>query len=453
MTIETTKKKTYSLWTAIAMIVGIVIGSGIYFKTDDILRFTGGSIGLGVLVIVLGSLSITFGSLTISELAQRNSQSGGLSSYYEAYVHPALAATLGMFTAYLYFPTVTAVVAWVASLYTWSFLGMSVSLETQIILALFYLLLIGFGNIFSRVLGGYFQDLTTAVKIIPLVLVGLMGVFWAQAQPEIPSSFEVVAPSSVGWGWMAGLVPLAFAFEGWTAVSGIAPEIKNPKKNLARAFIIAPMIILSLYLLFFYGMSRILGPSFIMSTGDDAITFAATELFGSQISKVINLVVIISVLGVVNGLLLTTMRLPQAYAARGWINSSKMGQIHPKYQISIRSAVAVIGLTVFYLLLHYAVTKFNWLPGSDISEITIVFNNFTLNLLHLVVLRFYLKGKIKNKFTGLFAPIFAILGSFMILIGSLMNNFTKVGFFQILCLLFCLCSFLIYWKNQKKSPQ
>lgn len=432
------------------MIIGIVIGSGIYFKADDILRFTGGNVWLGMLVIALGSLAITFGSLSISELAQRNSQSGGLSSYYESYVNEGLAAALGFFTAYLYFPTVIAVVSWVASIYTWVFLDKEVSLEAQIGLAILYILLIGLANIFSRLLGGYFQQLTTMVKLIPLLLVGLMGLFWAQGQPEIPAGVEAVAPSDVGWGWLAGLVPLAYAFEGWTAVTGIAPEIKNPKKNLSKAFIIGPLGILALYLLFFYGINRILGPSFIMSTGDEAITYAGVKLFGPNIGKLLNLVVLISVLGVVNGLVLTTMRLPQAYAARGWLKAPKMAELHPKYQLSFPAAFSIIGTTILYLGLHYLVTKQGWLPGSDISEVAIVFNNVTLVILHLTVLKLYRQGDIKQILTGFFAPIFAIIGALTMLFGSLMNNFYMVSFFQLLCLLFCLVGFLI-WRHNKAS--
>lgn len=440
-------KQTYSLLTAIAMIVGIVIGSGIYFKVDDILSFTGGSVGLGMLVIFLGSLSVTFGSLSLSELAQRNTESGGLSSYFEHYIDPGLAASLGLFAAYLYYPTVIAVVAWVAALYTFVLLEMSVSFGTQVLLAALYVVLLGGINIFSRVLGGYLQTLSTSIKIIPLLVVGCVGLLWAKGQPEIPAQFETILPSSVGWGWMAGLVPMAFAFDGWTAVAGIAPEIKNPKKNLPRAFIIGPLVILSLYLLFFYGMNRILGPSFILSTGNEAVTYVGAQLFGPWVGKLLVVIVIISVLGVVNGMLLATMRLPQAFAARGWIRSEKMAKIDLKYQLSIPAALSVTGVVLFYLLAHFIVQSSNLLPGTDISEITIVFNNFSINILHLAVLGLYAKGEIKNKLTGLVAPIVAILGSTMIVIGSFSNNWLMVGFFQLFCLAFCLVGYIIYLKN------
>ncbi|MET3557887.1 APA family basic amino acid/polyamine antiporter [Streptococcus rupicaprae] len=444
---EKVKKQAYNLGMAIAMIIGVVIGSGIYFKADDILKFTGGHVGLGILVLVLGSLSVTFGSLSLSELAQRNSGSGGLSSYFEVYVNPGLAAALGFFTAYLYFPTVIAIVAWVAGIYTCLFLGIDASLEEQVLLGALYVTCFGALNIYSRYLGGYFQTLSTMIKVIPLLLIGFLGLFNQAPLPALPATVILIEPHPVGLGWMAGLVPLAFAFEGWTAVANIAPEIKNPKKNLARAFIIGPMTILGVYLLFFYGMNKILGPTFIMSTGDEAITYAGSQLFGAGIGKLLLFVVLLSVLGVVNGLILATMRLPQAFAEKGWIESPAMAKLNLKYQLSIPAALSVIGVTLLYLLIHYLVQKWNLLPGSDISEITLVFNNVSLNLLHLAVLKLYLKGITTNKLTGLVAPVLAMVGSMMILIGSLTHHLVRVAAFQIFCLLFCSLGYWLYRKS------
>ena len=75
------QENRYGLPTAIAMIVGIVIGSGIFFKSDNILIATNGSIKLGILVFIVAALGIIFGSLSIAELASRNSEVGGVITY------------------------------------------------------------------------------------------------------------------------------------------------------------------------------------------------------------------------------------------------------------------------------------------------------------------------------------------------------------------------------------
>ena len=78
--------KKYSLWTTITMIVGVCIGSGIFFKSDNILVATKGSIILGVLLFVLAAIAIIFGSLTIAELSSRTDKPGGIITYAEEFI-------------------------------------------------------------------------------------------------------------------------------------------------------------------------------------------------------------------------------------------------------------------------------------------------------------------------------------------------------------------------------
>ncbi len=77
------QEKRYGLLTAITMITGIVIGSGIFFKSDDVLRYTNGNMLLGIIVFLIAAIAIVFGSLTISQLASRPDEPGGLISYAE----------------------------------------------------------------------------------------------------------------------------------------------------------------------------------------------------------------------------------------------------------------------------------------------------------------------------------------------------------------------------------
>lgn len=438
------QRESYGLTMTIAMIIGVVIGSGIYFKVDDILNYAGGNVGLGMLIIALGSFAIVFGSLGLSELAVRHSETGGIFYYYAHYIHPGLAASLGIFTAYVYMPTVIAVITWIGANFT---LGSQSSLEMQTLLAAFYLIVLTALNIYSKWLAGYFQSLSTLVKIVPLLAIALVSIFWKADFPQAPS----VTPVSVGWGWLSGLMPLYFAYDGWTVVASIAPEIKNPKKNLSRAFIFGPMIILALYLLFFYGLNRILGPDYILMVGNDSVVHATEMIYGKMVGKVLLFIIIIAVLGVSNGMLLGTMRLPQAFAELGWIKSRKFAKIDLKYQLSIPASLSVAAMTLVWLGIHYIVSKFNLLPGSDISEITIVFNNLSFIFLYLIVLSLYRKGEIKNKLTGLFSPILAMFSAVVLLVGGLLTNFKNVSFFLVFCLLFCLAAFVFYQRSQKKK--
>ena len=428
-------KKAYSLLTAIAMIIGIVVGSGIYFKADDILTYTGGSLALGLLVLAIGASNIVFGSLSLSEYAKLDSSSGGVPAYMDRFINSHLAAGYGWFLAFAMMPSVAAVVAWASAIYTGVLFSWKMDLTQQVLLGTAYILLFFGLNVLSRVLGGYFQTLTMLIKMVPLLLIVVIGLFWSAPHPAIPAGLTVIEPSSVGWGWLSALVPLAFAYEGWNYVVTIAPELRHPKRDLIRAFIIGPIIILATYLLFFYGLVHILGPSFVLSTGDQAITYALTSLLGDRAGNLILVVVIISMLGVLNGVLLAGMRMPQAMAEKRMLPKGRLENIHPKYQVSVWAALLFTAVTLGWMLIHYLTQHFQVMGKGDVSEITIVFNYLFYIVLYLRVIKLNREGIATNRFTSVFSPMMGILGAAMVVLGSLLASPQSTLFFGCICVL------------------
>ena len=96
-------KGNYGLFTAITMIAGTVIGSGIFFKSDDVLRYTNGNMVLGLLVFCIAAIAIIFGCLAISQLATRTDKPGGIIAYAEEFINPKVASAFGWFQTFLYF--------------------------------------------------------------------------------------------------------------------------------------------------------------------------------------------------------------------------------------------------------------------------------------------------------------------------------------------------------------
>ena len=158
------KEKGYGLFTTIAMIIGVVIGSGIFFKSDNILVATNGSIALGVLVFCIAAIAIIFGSLTISELAARNSEAGGLIAYAEQSYNKSIACAFGWFQTFLYFPTLIAVVSYVAGIYICLLFGINGSLELQVLIGLIVIVMINILNGLSSKIGGIYQNASTKIK-------------------------------------------------------------------------------------------------------------------------------------------------------------------------------------------------------------------------------------------------------------------------------------------------
>ena len=438
------KKNEYGLFTAIAMIVGIVIGSGIFFKSDNILVATGGSVALGVLVFCIAAIAIIFGSLTISQLASRSSKEGGLIAYAEEYYNKSTSCAFGWFQTFLYFPTLIAVVSWVAGIYICILFGIEGTLEKQMLIGLAIMVFLFVINTLSARLGGLFQNASTIIKLIPLLLIAVAGLVFGDSSSV--SFSDITAMKSTGW--IAAIAPIAFSFDGWVVSTSISHEIKDSKRNLPKALIIAPIFILIVYVLYFVGISMYIGPETIMSLGDAHVDLAANNLLGPWGAKIVLIFVIISIMGTINGLTLGMIRLPHSLSVRNMFPKSKViNKIDEKLLMPVNSAIVAFIIAIVWYIAHYLTTKFGLLPNSDISEISITMSYTMYILLYVKVIQLGRQGKISGIWNTIINPVLAIIGSLIILFGSMGNQLFWI--YAAFCLLVMLLAVLFCKKNEK----
>lgn len=417
------ERKMYGFWTSTALIVGIVIGSGIYFRVDDVLKYTQGNVFLGFILLCLGSIGIIFGGLTLRELTSRIKGSGGLVDYFEYTYGKSWAAGYGWFQLFVYLPSIGIIVSWAASIYIFMLFGYEASLLEQVILSLiinFTFLII---NIFSRKMGGFIQNTSTIVKLVPLIVIALAGIY---SHLNGTSTVTNLATSTNNLGWLSGLVPIAYSFDGWPMMLSISEEVKGGANTVRRALVVGPLIILVVYVAFYFGMVSLLPVDQIVSLGNNAIFEVSKNVFGPIIGSGILIIIIISILGVSNGLVLTTLRVPQAMATKHALRIDKLDHIHPKYQISLKSGYLVMTLYTIWTIIHFLVMNYNLLGGLDISEISIVFNVLCLGLIFL---------KIYTITTKKWIVLLAVLNIIVLFVGSLLINTIQVALFISICLL------------------
>ncbi len=441
------QEKTYGLWTATAMIVGICVGSGIFFKVDDILAFTGGNVLLGALVFIIGAFSIIFGSISLSNLASISHKSGGIVGFFEDFYSKNLASAVGWYQTFLYYPTIAVVVAWASGIYTCLLLGLPNNLDLQMGIGLLYLLFFYIINIISSQFGGKFQVISSLIKLIPLIGVGIVAIFFNQTQPEIPANVEHIQLTDVGIGWLAALAPTAFSYDGWAISLSISDEVKDSKKNMPLALTIAPIIVLLVYLSYFLGMNKILGPEYILSTGDGAVMTIGQMLLGRSGEIVILIFILISMLGVVNGVALGHIRMPYALATKNMIPSSKKVRMNKKGFLGNYSALISLLCVIFWFFIHYLTQKFHLMATGDISEIAIVFGYLFYSILYIKVIMLYREKVITNFFTGVISPVLAMIGGLIIIIGGFSSNPASMTIFFIICSFFCISGYLYYKKT------
>ncbi len=439
-------KNKYGLVTCIAMIIGVVIGSGIFFKSDNILIATNGNILLGALAFCIAAISIIFGSLTIAELAARNDKPGGIISYAEDAYNGGIGCAFGWFQTFLYYPTLIAVVCYVVGVYTEILFGIEGQLETQILIGIVVCMIVFTINAFASKLAGLLQTTATIIKLIPLILIGVAGLIWGN-----PSETLHVTSSEIQSGtWLAALVPIVFAFDGWIVATSISHEVKNSKRNVPLALICAPLFILIIYLLYFVGICTYLGPETIMASGDAHVDIAANQLFGAWGAKAILVFVIISVLGTANGLTMGLCQLPYSLGLRDMFPySEKVSKIHEKFDFPIISTAVGFVITLCWIALHYITQKFNLLPNSDISEISITLNYVAFILLYVQVLRFGIKREIKSVWKGIINPVLAIIGSLIILYVGMQNPLFIL--YALICGVLLVTAYVFWFKRQPKN--
>jgi APA family basic amino acid/polyamine antiporter len=430
------------------MITGVVIGSGIFFKSDDILRYTNGNVLLGILIFIVAAIAIVFGCLTISQLATRTDKPGGLIAYTEEFVGIGTSCAFGWFQTFLYLPTLAAVVSWVSGIYICQLFGFNATLENWTIIGVINLTVLFLLNALSARLGGSVQNTAMVIKLIPLLVIAFAGLFFGKSEGFFASDIQNFTSQNHSWGWVSAFAPIAFSFDGWIVSTSISNEIKNSKRNLPIALTISPFIILIAYVAYFVGMSSLIGPESILKQGDASVFTAAMKLFGNIGAKVILVFVSISVLGTVNGLVLGFIRMPFSLALRNMVpGSTKLSKEAQKLKgMPLNSAVLAYFLSMGWMIIHYFTQKTGM--RGDVSEIAIGVSYLNYIVLYLAVIRLTKKGEIKNKFMGYLIPVLAIAGSLVIILGSITHPLFI--YYLIICLAIMIAGRIYYEKNKVK---
>lgn len=434
------KRQIYGLFTTIALIVGTVIGSGIFFKADDILQYTGGHVGLSLLLICLSGFMIMVSSLSLSKFASLDKKGGSIIDYYEQFIHSKVASAFGWFQLFVYFPTISTVVSWVCAIYISDLFRMDASLELLCFMSLCLSVAIIFINAYHRKISGVLQNLSTIIKLIPLALIGLSGLFFGGGVIKEPSLSHMTVQNPI---WLSALIPILFSYDGWITALNLASEVKNPSKNVTRALIIGPLVIVAAYAFYFYGINTMLGNERVLELGNQSIYVATTQLFGSIASNFIMVIVIISILGVQNGLNMAGIRLPQMLSSRGYLPITRFAKIDQQLGVSKSSAWLYACIMCIWAVIHYLVTKFNLLGTSDVSEIAIVFSYIMYGLLYVVLLKLWYTQVIKKSFINLCTIILSIVSVVIIVLASFMSNAFYVSLFIFISILISMIGFKV----------
>jgi APA family basic amino acid/polyamine antiporter len=421
---ETLQKK-YGLWTAIAMVVGIVIGSGVFFKADDVLVATNGNLGLAILAWIIGGLIMVVSAYTLSLVATKVSKVNGVVDYIEEGYGETAGYFVGWFMTFVYYPTLTGILAWISGLYTAGLLGLDGY-------AMWY---IAFGyfvgafalNYYSPVLSGKFQVSATVIKLIPIGLVAVVGGIAGLINGVTIENFKTSATViGSGGGLATAVLATAFAYEGWIVATSINAELKDAKKTLPKALVIGTLVVVGAYILYYVGLSGIIENQVFIDEGNNAVNIAVEQLFGAFAGTALMVFVIISCLGTLNGLTLGASRGMYSLAIRGRGFKSKVfSEVNETTNAPGYSVLLGALLTFLWTIVWFGNFE-GWFNGfMDTSELPIAMLYAIYVAIYIWIMRTFKDG---NVFQRYIAPALSLLGSLYIIYAAVQKDMFLVFF-------------------------
>ncbi len=408
-------QKKYGFWTATAMVVGIVIGSGVFFKADDVLNASGGSLPTALFAWLIGGMIMMITSYVFSKIAARIEKVNGVVDYFEEAYGQKGGYIVAWFMTFVYYPTLCAVLAWVSANYTVGLLGMEHGLW---LIALIYLTLFFVLNILSPVWAGRWQVSTTVIKLIPLCLIAIVGIIMGLVTGQTVQSFTVVAQNVGESGGLAvATLSTIFAYEGWIIATSINAELKDAKKTLPKALVVGAIVVVLVYMLYYLGMSGVLSNDQIIAYGDSAPVKVLSLIFGKLGGTLLTVFVIISCLGTLNGLVMGSSRGMYSVSIRGLgPKPDFFTKVSTKTNSTLNSAILGFIISCFWLLVWYGNFEGWWGGFMDISELPIAF----LYVIYLALYVWVMKSfNDEGPFAQYAAPALAALGSVYIIWGAI----------------------------------
>ena len=463
-----TLEKRYGLFTAICMVVGIVIGSGIFFKTKDVLTAADGNAYYSIFAWVISGLIMVVIATSFGVMATKYEKINGVVDYAEATCGKTYAYFLGWFMSIIYYPAMTSVLAWVSARYTLLLVGyqevpLFVDIKSTlnspecITLALFYMVLIYFLNTIAPKLAGKFQVSSTAVKLIPIVFIGVIGMIIGLFNGNLGANLDVEAVGSLNSdpGVSTGLFPAIcgtiFAYEGWVVATTINSEVKNSKRNLPIALCIGTLIIVAAYTLYNIGILGLAGIGDITVGG----TQVAFGYFGTVVSKIIGMFIVISCLGTLNGLMLGCCRGIYSLAARDeGVAPDLFKQVDKVTNMPNNSSAFALLVTafwfVYFILMGLGVFDFGVISGYgfDSSELPVV-TIYPMYVPILVVMM--LKEKDLHPFKRFVLPGVSIVGVAVIVIASIMKHGWANLWYLIVYAIIMAIGAIFYYKHKSTA--
>ncbi|EMI11176.1 APC family permease [Anoxybacillus gonensis] len=344
---NTELKRSIGFMTATAIVIGTVIGSGIFMKPAIVIDSTGNST-LALLAWIIGGIITLASGLTIAEVSSKIPETGGLYVYIEKVYGRFWGFLCGWMQTIIYGPAVIGALGlYFGALFAGVF---ALPKESELWIGIIAVLFLSVVNMLGSQFGGMVQSVLTAAKLLPIFLIIIFGV----VKGNVPI-FNMASGNSQTISMGAAVLATLWAYDGWMNVGFVAGEMKNPAKTLPKAIITGILIVMFAYVAVNVALLHVLRADEIVALGPNAASEAATILFGAFGGKFIAIGILISIFGCLNGKILTFPRMPFAMATDGLFPFSKyLAHIHPTWRTPVFATLAQMAIAIVMMLLGNA---------------------------------------------------------------------------------------------------
>lgn len=336
-------KRELGLFTCILLVIGNIIGVGIFTTPGEIARDLP-SAGWVLVAWAVGGLMALAGALTYAELGAMMPKAGGNYVFLKEAYGPLWGFLYGWAYSLVTTPGTIALLAIGFAEYA----GMDTSLFTTKIFCVAIVLALTFINTRGLKLGASVMDAITSLKVIAMFALAGLGWFLGQGETgHFKPFFDGSTPTAL-MAIIAALVPMAFTYSGWNSAVFVSEEVKNPGRMIPLSLVLGTLATTAIYLamnavyLYAIPLSSLVGEVKVAHT-------AAAKLFGPTASNLITVLVATSVLGCLSATLLSNPRTLFALSRDGYF--FKFGAfVHPEHKTP-NGAIWFEGLVACVLIL------------------------------------------------------------------------------------------------------
>lgn len=348
-----TLKRDLGIWGAAAIVVGTVIGSGIFLVPSPMIKNVGSTAMLFGVWIAGGLLSL-FGALSYAELAAALPEAGGEYVYLREAYGPLWGFLYGWTQMWVAKSGSIATLATAFFIYLANFRpelgsvlaviplplgenGRPLEISYGQILAMLVIAVLALINYFGVKVGGNFQIVVTIIKVALIAAIIAIGLGSGHGDA---AHFSASTPAIGGiTGFFAALVAALWAYDGWNNVSMVSSEIRNPQRNLPLALILGTLAVIFIYLLANIAYFYVLAPAEVAGT-ERVASEMMRRILGGGGANAVSLAAMISIFAALNGSILSGSRVPYAMALDGRFFRS-VAYVHPVHRTPSVSILAL----------------------------------------------------------------------------------------------------------------